>query len=71
MKYNNPNDIIDTFEEQEKSPNKKHKKKSRTKKSDHKHIYNKILIVESQPDYLKHFKNSIIIVLRGDRFEKE
>jgi len=59
MNITNPNEIIENFDEEERIPNKKHKKKPRPKKSDHKHIYDKILIVEEAPDYLKYFENKI------------
>jgi len=51
MTSNNPNDIIDSFEEQEKIPNKNHKKKPKTKKSDHRHIYDKYVIIERKMSY--------------------
>ena len=60
MKSSNPDEIIEKFEEQEKVPDKRKKKKPKTKKSDHKHIYDKFLIVEEKPAYLASFKNNII-----------
>ena len=51
MTSNNPNEIIESFEEKERISTKKHKKKPRTKKSDHKHIYDKYVIVEVKMSY--------------------
>jgi len=51
MKNSNPDEIIETFDEQEVIPTKSKKKKQKTKKSDHKHIYEKYVIVEEKMSY--------------------
>jgi len=51
MKNSNPDEVVNVFEEQEVTPIKSKKKKQKTKKSDHKHVYEKYVLVERKLSY--------------------
>jgi len=49
---NNPNEIIEEYEAKEQISDKQKKKKPKTKKADHKHVYDKYVIKEEKLETL-------------------